>query len=724
MMLKSSFWTSRKENLKRRIWPLALFGLFLLFVYPVRIAMILSTQIADGKLLITVQKDAFSYVGFDVASVISLTLGAVICGLQGFQWLYNRKKVDMYGSQPVSLANRYRIVYGNGILIYFIPHIIAKLLSIVVIALMGGFSGIMLLHFGICLLAELIYYLAIYHVTLVAVMLCGHGVIAILATGVLLFYEPLVRSLLVEYKSYFYYTYTYRGGEERFFFSPVMQGINMISENYNIWEIHGFALSDIAKVIWLGILPHVLYLLVFGAVFGLLAYLCFKKRPMEACEVAIAFPVVKAPVKIAICFLAGLVGGIAFHGLSNHNIIFTILGLLSGLVIAQFVMEIIYQFDIRGLFHGMKSFAVAFVLTAGVFSVFWLDLFGYDKYIPKAEDIASAGIKIEFDNSYNKNYVDEKFDATWMDNYDLENMEIQDVSTILTLAEAGMGRDRVKRIREEKDNDSYHSKALLCTVRYNLKNGKSVDRNFYIDYEQQEDTLNALFADKAYKKGSDIILQENMTELFDICEATYYNGTIDSKIPNDRVAELMKNYQLDYQDMTFSEIKKDIPYGTIRLSYKIDNIRNTLDYPVYTTYKRTTADLLDCGAILEMVIRPEAVGNITITNYNCADANLAYVSSEDMVYYENSESEYPDYIVHTYDEPEQIEKILEGVYSMEMTNYCYIYNEAVVPGVDLELKSSNNELANQYNWYDVYVQFRAGCAPEFVRNDMGIGEGR
>ena len=176
--------------------------------------------------------------------------------------------------------------------------------------------------------------------------------------------------------------------------------------------------------------------------------------------------------------------------------------------------------------------------------------------------------------------------------------------------------------------------------------------------------------------------------------------------------------------MTFSDIKKDIPYGTIRLSYKKDNIRNTLVYPVYTTYKRTTADLIDCGAILEMVIRPEAVGNITITNYNCADANLAYVSSEDMVYYENAEAEYPDYIVHTYDEPEQIEKILEGVYSMEMTNYCYIYNEAVVPGVDLELKSSNNELANQYNWYDVYVQFRAGCAPEFVKNDVGIGEGR
>ena len=79
--------------------------------------MIMNTQVSLSMTLQALQKDAFSYIGFDAASVCCLTAGAIISAMQGFLWLYNRKKVDMYGSQPISAVKRFRTIYVNGILI-------------------------------------------------------------------------------------------------------------------------------------------------------------------------------------------------------------------------------------------------------------------------------------------------------------------------------------------------------------------------------------------------------------------------------------------------------------------------------------------------------------------------------------------------------------------------------------------------------------------------------
>lgn len=726
MILKNSFWTSSKENFKRRVWPFALFCLLLLFVYPVRIAMIMNTQVSLSMTLQALQKDAFSYIGFDAASVCCLTAGAIISAMQGFLWLYNRKKVDMYGSQPISAVKRFRTIYVNGILIYFVPHIIAKLLSVLVIRVIGGFSGIMLLNFCIGLIAELVYFLAIYNVTLAAVMLCGHGVIAGLATCVFLGYEPILRLVIDEYKSSFFVTYSYIGrANAPYYFTPLAKGVDLVGNSREIWSIKGFEIGSVAKNVWLPMLPTMLYLLVFGIIVGMIAYVCYKKRPMEASGVAVAFPVIKAPIKVAICFLAGLIGGIGFYGLSGHNIVFALIGLVSGLVISQFLMEIIYQFDIRALLHGMKSFAVCCVMAVGFFMIFWLDLMGYDRFVPKADDVEYASIRINFDNAYMKDFVDEEFNYDWISEYEMENMKLHDPSAVIALAEKGMGRDAFKEKEVEREIMGDYTNDLWCEVLYQMKSGKQVCRAFYIDYEEQEDIMNALFKQREFKEGSDILLRDDISALFDICEATYYNGTVGSKIPNDRVSGLMEDYIADYTDMTFSDIKKDVPYGLIQLSYRKDNAVHMLNYPVFTTYERTIADLNDCNVTLEFKVDPAAVGSVTVSNYSCNEESIDSVAWEDMTFYEEGNgSGIPDEVHHVYEEPQQIQEILKNVCNTEMANYSYIYKEAVAPGMDIELTSAGNELANQYNWYNMYVLFKSGSVPEFVKRDVGVIERR
>ena len=67
-------------------------------------------------------------------------------------------------------------------------------------------------------------------------------------------------------------------------------------------------------------------------------------------------------------------------------------GLVAGTILFHMLVEIIYDFDFRALFHNWKRLIVLLVLVvAGVFA-FRQDLTGYDTYLPARDQIVSAGV--------------------------------------------------------------------------------------------------------------------------------------------------------------------------------------------------------------------------------------------------------------------------------------------------------------------------------------------
>ena len=60
-------------------------------------------------------------------------LGAVI-GMQGFSYLYDRRKVDMYHSVPVSKQKRFWVIYVNGIIIYLTGNLVGLTTGTVIAA--------------------------------------------------------------------------------------------------------------------------------------------------------------------------------------------------------------------------------------------------------------------------------------------------------------------------------------------------------------------------------------------------------------------------------------------------------------------------------------------------------------------------------------------------------------------------------------------------------------
>ena len=114
-----------KENNKRRVFTWVVSFLTQLIAYEGILTVYLSRIRANKSngVYATVEQyvkemngaveDALGFQGI-VYPCLVLVL-AVFIGIQGFSYLYDRKKIDMYYSVPVSAKSRFAVVYINGI---------------------------------------------------------------------------------------------------------------------------------------------------------------------------------------------------------------------------------------------------------------------------------------------------------------------------------------------------------------------------------------------------------------------------------------------------------------------------------------------------------------------------------------------------------------------------------------------------------------------------------
>ena len=123
MTSASLFFKLQKEDLKRRIWVIALLFLGFFFAYPVNLALIMEnaansqfamyngyTPLVDtgtpeylAKVLEYKTKAVVDLVSYgNVMPLFLMVTAAVVIGAAGFVYLHNQKKVDFYHSLPVS----------------------------------------------------------------------------------------------------------------------------------------------------------------------------------------------------------------------------------------------------------------------------------------------------------------------------------------------------------------------------------------------------------------------------------------------------------------------------------------------------------------------------------------------------------------------------------------------------------------------------------------------
>lgn len=125
MTLRRLYFKMLWEDVKRKLWAVALLGLALFFALPVGMAMVLpSYQPNEYTTMEEVIErrtgNVMSMLDFGTnyqVILLALFIAALVMGISTFSYLHNKKQIDFYHSLPVKRELWFAVHIGTGILI-------------------------------------------------------------------------------------------------------------------------------------------------------------------------------------------------------------------------------------------------------------------------------------------------------------------------------------------------------------------------------------------------------------------------------------------------------------------------------------------------------------------------------------------------------------------------------------------------------------------------------
>ena len=746
MTSKNSFLASLKENNKRRIWLwiVSIFGFVMLL--PSLIMMLISQHtnrydfyldsygeaLATQMLRENLTRDLNYILNVGYGSEIWLLVAgfAVLSGVQGFSYLYSRKKIDFYVSMPIKRKKRFLIIWLNGVLAYAIPCFLGLAVSLMIVATNGVLTNEIILGTWQSYLILLCMYLGVYHLVILAVMLTGNMIITGFAIATLFLYECMVRVIIMGYMELFYKYYSYRGYST----NPLLSPFAILFDYQNAFESN-------KGNIWLTIL----YLLLFATVAGIIAYVCYLKRPTEAAGKAIAFSKPKAILKIMIAipvalmagyFSGEIVGYSPLYGNHNCGVMFFVMAL--ALIGTCCLMQVIYEFDIKGILHKKSHIVISALLIILIFAVFKYDLTGFDQYIPDAEKVDSAAIATPTDSYlyYGNDYWDEDMKYISKEEYVEEYMYLTDIGAVNQLMKHSMELvDQYEDMNLLHEDESREWRRV--TVTYRMADKRKVSREMLIDLADEETIalLDRIESSEEYIAGgifgASDILQKALDDESRKISVSYGNGTYLTKLKKEEAQELITRYQEDVRTGGFLKYRESVPTGSLCLEfeeqYSYYTAYTQAELLIYPFYENCVAYLTENGYYIPEIIKAEDVEKIQIINEHYDLVEEAR-NQQDEASTPMAEIVIADYAIKdindefrrivTYDTPEEIAAIIEKLYSREQLNGSWHSTKLLDNNYSIKVyfnpESGATAIDNEGFGYYVFEQ---GEVPEFVEED-------
>lgn len=282
-------------------------------------------------------------------------------------------------------------------------------------------------------------------------------------------------------------------------------------------------------------------------IFYFLSYLLYKNRKIESCGDVAAFRIFKPILKYAATvFSAILAFGIFSSSSLNASAIFTIAIALTAIV--YFAAEMLIRKSVK-VFSSYKGY-VGFVLCAAVFiSIFaYTDIFGYERRIPESDDIESASIYYRYGD--NLPMVSDK--KLIEDVRSLHSNFIIDIPVT------------------EKITDNY----TRLFVRYKLKNGKVLVREYNVSNETKEYALSKMYESTEYKNiiySFDIINIDKVKNM----DLTFSSSLFDYHFAaNEDSKKLLEAIKKDLELLSYDEIESQEFAIDIRFYISQDTTEN------------------------------------------------------------------------------------------------------------------------------------------------------
>lgn len=688
MMSKNLFFKLQQEDIKRRLWTIALSVLVFFFSFPVVCAMYLgnyNTEIPRDQIL----QDISRFIGLEYEFALLITVvAAIICGLSGHFYLHSRKKVDLYHSIPIRRELLFAISYINGVLIYLIPYIINVLFCFIVLQVNGFMSAQIFTTALAAIVVNLLFYCLIYTIVIIAVMLTGNIIISCLGTAVFLMYGPMIMLLKESLFRDFFTTYyvNNRLQAKMLFLFPI--GIYVDTANKIVSGMNQATSLRVLAV-----------LIVTALLLGFAVYL-YKKRPSEAAGQAMSFDNTKPVIKFLLVIPLSLAGGIIFKEIANRGSDgWFVFGLIFSIILVYAIIEIIYNFDIRSAFNYKKQLIACAGIVAATACIFQFDLINYDSYIPNKDNIQSMSVAFSGvdENLQYLEFESGKTIRTNGDQYQLKYMDLTNFDTAYALAQLGLNRI-------DRDIDDEHS--YNYTVKYTMENGSEIFRTYSLTTDETYDMMKEIYSSPEFRQAHFPIYKLDVLELEDI---SCYN-MLERKEFGLNIAEknqLLELYKEELLSLSLDQVANSKPVATLSIDA---NEHYTLDYYVYPAFNKTIAFLKEHGFDATKEVTVKDIKRIVVNNYqapiNDNDNNPTIEASK----YEHQAKTYID------------ENEISEIFPLLIEDEYYNSNRSIINAhtdIEVVVDVNKDEYGNEgtYHFY-----FKEGSIPDFVKKDVRYTE--
>lgn len=537
----------------------------------------------------------------EIISIVrpNMMMAGVVIGLAAVSaagslyYLHSRKQTDFYESLPIKRTVLFRISALNSLFVFLIPLIVEETVEFIV-------AGQEILGGGIFAAASsFIWYLLIFAATwltmALAMIMTGNIIVGVLGFGVFASYFPIVLyNIFPLYAEPFFSTYSGRTAESIYTsiincLSPVwigLRGITYINTSTHI-QVKYIAIL-LLWIIGLYVLCQILY----------------KKRPAESAGRAMAFSKANTVIKILLVIPASLYSGIIFYSLQSDTSVYWLLfGVVFGVIVVHAFIECIYQFDVRAIFSHKKHLIFAMACSLFIMISFSADLFGYDRYIPKAS--ALEDIIVQPTTSYYGYWGNNQ---TGLTGDEMKNV----LSIIKESVEVKNDKNRIAEKNYEIFNDD-----IQLSVTFHSKNGQKVNRNYTLRSKKAKELYSKLYATREFKKEIYPLYTGDYNKIKEIVwngiDSAYLNLTQDEK------KQFLDTYLSELDGLNYDTVQNIVPIGSIELykQGKSDNSTEGLDtYYIYPSFKKTIAFLKGKGCDADKTIADLNITSLDITTYD------------------------------------------------------------------------------------------------------------
>ena len=687
MISRRSYWAKWLENIKRRGWTFVLCAAVMLLLGPVFLSVNLTGLYNGGAFgsqtseeMDLMMRTAFvSHIGFSQIWVFPALFFAVLFAVQGFCWLYSRQKMDLYMSVPVSSVKRYVMIWGNGIVCYAGLSFTGLLLCWATGAVFGVMSCYAAAQSMAAWAFQMLAFLAMYHVSLVAVMLTGNVLTALLGCAVLFSYEPAMRILYNHLKTMFYYSYCSADAERMMrlpWLSPFAGTLDLF-ERVCYRDGYLVGVPGTGGLTWqFGIQTGLLVICAASA--GIFAYWLYRKRKTESYHRSVAFSPLAAVLELALLVPFGMAAGMAVAKMSGDSGIFLFGGCLLGTVCGHAMIRLVYKRELKEVLGGKAVFAVSLTAAACFLGLFRFDWTGYDSYIPASREVRAVSVSLESDYSAFGNYEEPLWESGSVDMEEelLEKMASENTETIesvLWLAKKWRDKGMPGTVRDFEagadtgyisEGEGKNENLRRWVVCYTMQGGRKVYRRFFADMEADQDKIDIIMKDPSYQRVRYQIFSPMFEERLGEMKISFADGRTETLYTAEK-GELLEALRTDFRQYGYSLISDSIPEG--KICFELKNKEGGQDstriweYPLYKSFEKTGEVLARNGIEVRdwhTLYCADEVDEIRISYYHYEGKNKGLFEGEKLPEQE---------ITAVFTDRDQVEELLKALYSEELS---------------------------------------------------------